>query len=133
MRIKKRNEGEEIEEEADGASWDIKRIGVAFLVLIFLFMLTLIFLPQISDLFVQKTSRVLGVEQQTDDAKISPPSDEEIVRILQNSKEEISKLTVDNVTSSGSAIQSIISNLQQLQKGNVNAKDAICDYFCKAK
>jgi len=58
---------------------------------------------------------------------------EEFSNTIKVLEEEISKLTVDNVTSSGSAIQSIISNLQQLQKGNVNAKDAICDYFCKAK
>ena len=75
---------------------------------------------------------MLGVKNQSED-KMSPPSNEEAGRILQSAKEEIDKLTVDNVTSSGSAIQSIISNLQQLQKGNVNAKDAICDYFCKAK
>jgi len=132
MKLKKEHDDEVISGQ-DDASWDIKRIGVAFLVMIFLFMLLLIFLPQITDLFVQKTSRVLGVGQQTDGTKMLPPSDEEIVRILQNAKDEISKLTVDNVTSSGSAIHNIISNLQQLQKGNVNAKGIICDYFCKEK
>lgn len=132
MRIKKRNEDEEVGEESDGATWDIKRIGVAFLVMVFLFMLLLIFLPQITDIFVQKTNNVLGVKNQSED-KMSPPSNEEAGRILQSAKEEIDKLTVDNVTSSGSAIQSIISNLQQLQKGNVNAKDTICEYFCKEK
>lgn len=121
------------ENDLSDVSWDVRRVGVGFLVLLLLFLLGLIFLPQIKSAILDQSSKVLGVSFSKPEQNLDPPDAKEAEKILNDAKEEINKLTADNLTSSSSALNNIIRSLQQLQKGDMDAKEAICEHLCKPK
>lgn len=71
---------------------------------------------------------VLG-ESNTDDVKL--PSREDVERTLENAKNELEKLSTENVTASDAAIQKVIQDLQSIQGGGKEPVDLVCEMLCK--
>lgn len=72
--------------------------------------------------------RVLG-ESNTRDVKL--PSREDIENTLETAKEELSKISSENVTASDAAIQKVIQDLQSIQGGGKEPVDVVCEMLCK--
>ncbi len=59
------------------------------------------------------------------------PSKEDVNKIINDVKNNISNITAENLTSSQAAIQTVIQDLQQLQNGKKTPLDEICSLVCK--
>lgn len=128
-----RENEEEIEE--DESVWDIKRIAIGLVVIgIFGFLGVsiipkLIDKPQILGAFTKNTSNINKIENQ----KQLEQSQKEIQDILESAKENLSKLTPDNINSQAQQVQKIISDLKALQNHSKQPLDLICEQVCKGK
>ena len=117
-------EGETVE-----TRWDLKKIIIGVISLLVLGFLGAIMLTGIGRQSSVSDREALGVESKDEDAP-SLPTSENVERIIRETRETISNITSDNLTSSQAAIQKMISDLEILQ-GKKDAKDVICDLVCK--
>jgi len=117
-------EGETVE-----TRWDLKKIIIGVVILLVLGLLGVIMLTGIGRQSSVSDREALGVESKDEDAP-SLPTSENVERIIRETRETISNITSDNLTSSQAAIQKMISDLEILQ-GKKDAKDVICDLVCK--
>lgn len=109
--------------------WDVKKIIGGLLILILLFIFgSYVYFPAGNE---KKSASTLGVE-----SNLSPtpplPKKEDIQNVITNAKEVLSQITAENITSSGAAVQQIISDLQGLQ-GKDGAVGLVCNLICKDK
>ncbi len=119
-------EGEVVE------AWSKKRIGFAILLALFVIggigygMLSwtegLISKP------IEKMN-VLGESSSGDDVKL--PTREDIEKTLENAKNELEKISSENVTASDAAVQKVIQDLQSIQGGGKEPVDVVCEMLCK--
>ena len=117
-------EGETVE-----TRWDLKKIIIGVISLLVLGFLGAIMLTGIGRQSSVSDREALGVESKDEDAP-SLPTSEDVERIIRETRETISNITADNLTSSQAAIQKMISDLEILQEKK-DAKDVICDLVCK--
>ena len=117
-------EGETVE-----TRWDLKKIIIGVVILLVFGLLGAIMLTGIGRQSSVSDREALGVESKDEDAP-SLPTSEDVERIIRETRETISNITADNLTSSQAAIQKMISDLEILQ-GKKDAKDVICDLVCK--
>lgn len=116
-------EGETVE-----TRWDLKKIIIGFVILLVLGLLGAIMLTGVSKRSGTSSEReALGT---TSEDVPSLPTSEDVERIIRETRETISNITAENLTSSQAAIQKMISDLEVLQ-GKKDAKDVICDLVCK--
>ncbi len=123
-------EGEIVE-----SSWDLKKIGIGIVVLIFLFIVGSYFFKFMDNTLSQaKNIRVLGVSTASVASQNVPPlpTKKDIDSVIQNAKTTLSQITSDNVGASDSAIQKLIGDLQTLQ-GKKGALGAFCNLVCNNK
>ena len=125
-------EGEEVE-----TRWDLKKIIIGVIILSALGLLGAIMLTGIGrQSSVSDDGKALGVASRDEDKSgggretPSLPSSQDIERIIRETRETISTITAENLTSSQAAIQRMISDLEVLQ-GKKDAKDIICELVCK--
>ena len=117
-------EGETVE-----TRWDLKKIIIGVVILLVFGLLGAIMLTGIGRQSSVSDREALGVESKDEDAP-SLPTSEDVERIIRETRETISNITADNLTSSQAAIQKMISDLEILQEKK-DAKDVICDLVCK--
>lgn len=72
--------------------------------------------------------RVLG-ESSAEDIEL--PSRDDIERTLETAKNELEKISTENVTASDAAIQKVIQDLQSIQGGGKEPIDVVCEMLCK--
>ena len=108
------------------ARWDLKKIIIGVIILSILGLLGAIMLTGIGRQGAVNDREALGITNE----KPSLPTTADVERIIRETRETISSITADNLTSSQAAIQKMISDLEVLQ-GKKDAKDVICDLVCK--
>ena len=125
-------EGEEVE-----TRWDLRKIIIGIVALAVLGLLGAIMLTGIAKRSSIDEHEALGVTSEAEGGSRgggreapSLPTSEDVERIIRETRETISSITADNLTSSQAAIQKMISDLEVLQ-GKKDAKDIICDLVCK--
>ena len=114
-------EGETVERR-----WDPKKIIIGIVILSILGLLGAIMLSGIGKRNSINDRETLGVTSE----KPFLPTSEDVERIIRETRETISNITAENLTSSQSAIQKMISDLELLQ-GKKDAKDVLCELVCK--
>ncbi len=129
------------EEEQLEEGWDLKKIAIGALMLLITGGVFFYFFLLRNDSLVAKADKdiktVLGVEEKTSDSReINPPqapTKEEVNQIITEVKENVSKITADNLStsSSSSSLQKIIDDLKGLQDQSKKPVDVICDIVCK--
>src|SRR3989344_7447297 len=102
-------EGETVE-----TRWDLKKIIIGVVILLVFGLLGAIMLSGIGRQSSVSDREALGVENKDEDAP-SLPTSENVERIIRETRETISNITSDNLTSSQAAIQKMISDLEILQ------------------
>ena len=107
--------------------WDLKKIVIVAVTLLVLGLLGAIMLTGIGRQSSVSDREALGVA--SEDIP-SLPTSEDVERIIRETRETISNITAENLTSSQAAIQKMISDLEVLQ-GKKDAKDVICDLVCR--
>lgn len=115
-------EGETIE-----SRWDPKKIIIGLIILLVIGLLGATMLTGIGRRSSISDREALGVV--SEDVPSLPTSDD-VERIIRETRETVSNITAENLTSSQAAIQKMISDLEVLQ-GKKDAKDVICDLVCK--
>ena len=129
VRQEKINKEESIEGEIVQTHWDLRKIGIGLFIFAILFIIgAYIFFPSGGGQ-PENSSSTLGASTQSQTDTPPLPNKEDIQNVINNAQESLSKITADNVTSSDSAIQKIISDLEIL-RGNKSAKAAICNLVC---
>ncbi|OGH17773.1 MAG: hypothetical protein A2868_01100 [Candidatus Levybacteria bacterium RIFCSPHIGHO2_01_FULL_40_15b] len=124
-------EGETVE-----TRWDLKKIIIGVVILLVLGLLGAIMLTGISRQSPISDRETLGAISEDENEsrggreRPSLPSSQDVERIIHETRETISNITAENLTSSQAAIQKMISDLEVLQ-GKKDAKDVICDLVCK--
>ncbi|OGH16536.1 MAG: hypothetical protein A3C30_05100 [Candidatus Levybacteria bacterium RIFCSPHIGHO2_02_FULL_40_18] len=126
MAYKKIDKPRLLEGETVEARWDPKKIIIGVVILAALGLLGAIMLTGIGRQGSVSGRETLGT---TNEAP-SLPSSENIERIIRETRETMSNITADNLTSSQAAIQKMISDLEILQ-GKKDVKDVICELICK--
>lgn len=118
-------EGEVVEE-----IWSKRRIFIGIAVVVAVLGLgSYFFKSSFQDALPQKAT--LGTQDVIPTPEVEIPNKEELNEILNNAKESLSEITSENVTSSESAIQKIIQDLERVQGGDGTAKNVLCEYVCK--
>lgn len=117
-------EGETIE-----SRWDLKKIIIGVVILSMLGLLGAIMLTGIGKRGSVNDREALGI---TNEETPSLPTTADVERIIRETRETISSITADNLTSSQAAIQKMISDLEKLREGKSTA-DVFCDLVCKDK
>lgn len=115
-------EGETVE-----TRWDPKKIIIGVVILLILGLLGAVMLTGIERRSSISDREALGVASEESP---SLPTSEDVERIIRETRETISNITTENLTSSQAAIQKMISDLEVLQ-GKKDAKDVFCDLVCK--
>lgn len=122
---------EEIQEgEVVESVWDFKKILIgSFLFLVIGLICLVVFFP--GEQRRGPSTQTLG-ESTIKSSKPTPPlpNREDIEGIIDSAKNTLSGITSENMDSSASAIQKVISDLQALQ-GSGSAIDKFCDFMCK--
>lgn len=123
-------EGETVE-----TRWDLKKIVIGLVILLVLGLLGAIMLTGIGKREEVNDREALGIaseDESENGGRETPslPTGEDVERIIRETRETISNITAENLTSSQAAIQKMISDLEVLQ-GKKDAKDVICDLICK--
>jgi len=107
--------------------WDLKKIVIVAVTLLVLGLLGAIMLTGIGRQSSVSDREALGVA--SEDIP-SLPTSEDVERIIRETRETISNITAENLTSSQAAIQKMISDLEKLQEKK-NATDILCELVCK--
>lgn len=133
MPRRKQEDSDDLIEEA----WDKKRLFIASAFLIVIALGIGYALLEGKKYFDSTAGRVLGEfwqksPQREEIKEIKLPTQKDINKIIEHTKEELSKITSENLTSSQAAIQKIIRDLEILQ-GKKDAGDYFCDLVCKEK
>ena len=123
-----------IEGEIESA-WDPKKIIIGVVILSVLGLLGSIMLTGSSRQDSTNGPSALGVTsddfEKLDDSEVPQlPDRSDVDRIIRETRETISNLTAENLTSSDAAIQKVISDLSKLREGK-GAGDVLCDLVCK--
>jgi hypothetical protein len=131
-KIKLDKQEEEVQEgQIVESSWDLKKILIGGFVIVTLFLFALIIF------FPGKNSgrKPVTLGAQTDRQQLTPtpplPDKEDVQNIINSAKDTLSQITSENLSSSESAIQKVISDLQSLQAGSGSAVDVFCNFVCK--
>lgn len=119
-------EGEVIE------TWSKKRIGIAAL-LAFLVIGGVGYgmLSWTEGLISKPLEKVNVLGESSSDDEVKLPTREDIEKTLENAKNELEKISSENVTASDAAVQRVIQDLQSIQGGGKEPKDVICELVCK--
>ena len=127
-------EGETVE-----ARWDLKKIIIGVIILSILGLLGAIMLTGIGrqgsiNNGGETLGEVSGDEDGSREATEAPflPSSQDVERIIRETRETISNITAENLTSSQAAIQKMIQDLEKLREGK-NTTDVFCNLVCKDK
>ena len=130
MPRKKEMSDEPIKEEIT-LHWSTKRILIGFVISAALIGI----LYYGVSLALQKSMQKAALPEKnvtiTPPVNVSLPSQKDVNTIIQQAQKQITQLTPDNVASSQSTINVLISNLQKLQSGKESPKDAVCQLVCK--
>lgn len=128
------------QEEEIVEKWDWKRIAIGATVLTTLGVVGgyVVFkktpLSNLASIDEKGTLGVTSSNKTADNTSNSPPplpSKEDINKIIDDVKNNISNITAENLTSSQAAIQTVIRDLQQLQSGKKTPIDELCSLVCK--
>lgn len=109
-------------------SWSKKRLFLALATLLFLGGVGYFALVNVSE----KAKGVLGEEikgKQTEEVRL--PTRDDVDKILENVRSQLSTITSENITASEAAVQKAIADLQSIQGGSQSAIGAFCDLVCK--
>ncbi len=116
------------EAEIIESEWDIKKIIGGLFILAVLFILgSYVYFPSN---YKAPSSTLSSVKSLSPTPPL--PKKEDIQNVITNAREVLSQITAENVTSSGAAVQKIISDLQSLQ-GKDGAIGLVCSLICKDK
>lgn len=128
------------QEEEIIEKWDWKRIAIGATVLTTLGVVggyVVFKKTPLSNLASVDKKGTLGVTSSgnaADNPSSNPPplpSKDDINKIIDDVKNNISNITAENLTSSQAAIQTVIQDLQQLQNGKKTPIDELCSLVCK--
>lgn len=118
-------EGEVIE------TWSRKRIGVAIVVTMLLIGAVGYGLISWTDETLSKPVQELRVLGQSSTEDVKLPTQDDIENTLETAREELEKISTENVTASDAAIQKVIQDLQSIQGGGKEPIDVVCEMLCK--
>lgn len=125
--LRRRNDSDEEDIQDVNLKWSKRRILIAVT------LVALVFGGIVYALSLDRGAAVLGVGEKNNEnaPQIEIPSQEEVVDIIEQAKENLSNINVNDVVSSQPQIQKVISDLEQLTKTDKNAKNAVCNMVCK--
>ena len=136
MANKKIGELKIVEGDTVETRWDLKKLLIGVIILSVLGLLGAIMLTGLGKRSSISDRETLGVasEEGTRDNREVPslPSSGDVGRIIRETRETISNITSENLTSSQAAIQKMIQDLENLMEGKSTA-DVFCDLVCKDK
>lgn len=130
MSRKKEVSEEPIKEEVS-LHWSKKRILIGFVISVVLVGLLYYGVSHILKQSIHTTALPEKNVAITPPVNVSLPSQKDVNVIIQQAQKQITQLTPDNIASSQSTINKLISNLQKLQSGKESPKDAVCQLVCK--
>jgi hypothetical protein len=130
MSRKKEISDEPVKEEV-ALHWSKKRILIGFIISIALMGVLYFGVSHALHKSMQKIALSEKNVTITPPANVSLPSQKDVNAIIQQAQKQITQLTPNNVASSQSTINVLISNLQKLQSGKESPKDAVCQLVCK--
>ncbi len=110
--------------------WDIKKIGIGLFVLAVLGILGSMVLFPSREAASSRSTGTLGVTSEEETQTPELPTEQDVEKIISETKQTLSNITYDNLTSSEAAIQKVINDLNSLQ-GKKDAKAVVCDLVCK--
>jgi len=118
------NRDEAEDAEVVESEWDFKKIAIGLILIVLLFIVgSYIFLPN-----DQRQASTLGATSLTPTPSL--PDREDIEAVISDAREKLSQITAENITSSGAAVQKIISDLQGIQ-GSGGPVGFMCNLVCK--
>jgi predicted PurR-regulated permease PerM len=126
---------EEQEEDIVEENWDIKKVLIGFATIALFAMGVYYYIAH--QLTPEKTAQVLGTFIQNDPQyekhkqQLINSSQKDAGKLIEKVKEDVGKITTDNLGNSSEDIQGIIDNLQALQGKTKEPADVVCDYICK--
>jgi hypothetical protein len=109
--------------------WSRRRLLVALVTLVTLGVLGYFAFKEVGDKTKQFSMANVKGESTKEDVKL--PTKEDIDRVLEEVRQQLSNITSENITASEAAVQKAITDLQKIQTGSQSAVGAFCELVCK--
>ncbi len=126
---------EAIDVEEVVEKWSVTKIVIGILMGLFLGYFVYIFVHDVANKIHQKAVQILDqttqVSKRPIPQQVQLPSLNDASGILSDVQQTVSRFSAQNISSSQSAIEKVIVELQQLQSGQKNVSKVFCDLACK--
>lgn len=128
--MKKKEEPTFAENSEEEKVISLKRVVIASIVCVTLVSGFIWSITRVSEIIVATGQSVLGVHSSEVPDTVRLPQREDANIIAAYAKEYVSDISFDEVTSSESAVQTIIATLQELQSSDSGLEDFVCSFIC---